>query len=441
MTAPIKGRATLFRQFAVILLIGLLGFTVASSGIVTLLYSRDEPQLARDLLRRQSEALVDAGPAVGRIAPPSGAVWRWRIVDDLSGQPRSGGDAGLALPGADDRAERLRYAPDGEGLDVSGVTAVRRGDRLYWVALALKSENRSLFAGALALELVEHVALPLAPLVAILLGLGLWQVGKITRPLRIAAAEADALDPARPESRLTRPDGPAEAGVLVAAFNRALARIESSGRLIRQFNAHAAHEMRTPLAVMSLSVDRLSPGELKERLTADIEGLKRVVGQMLDLAQADALETAPFAPFDLADVASEVIALLAPLAWDQGRDIVLERRGEARVIGHREAVARAVRNLVENALRHSPPGGIVEVAVGPGGRLTVRDHGKGVPDADKGAVFERFWRGDRSAAVGAGLGLGIVQATMEAHGGRVGVEDADGGGARFVLEFDVSQAG
>lgn len=436
MTGSTAGRATLFRQFAVMLMVVVLAFAAASGGIVMLLYSRDQPQLARDILRRQSERLVDAGAAAGRLSPPAGATWRWEIVDAGGRRIRSGGDAALFAPRVVDRMESLRFSPTATGMEMSGVTAVREGGEVTWVALTLTSVDRSLFAPALLLELGEHVALPLAPLVVLLLGLGLWQARRITRPLRTAALEADALDPARPEARLRVPDGPVEAEVLVRAFNRALARIEASGRFIREFNAHAAHEMRTPLAVMSLSVDRLEPSPLRERLTTDIEGLKRVVGQMLDLAQADVLEAAPFETFDLGAVAAEVVALLAPLAWDQGRDILLERDGEATIRGHREAIARAVRNLVENALRHSPAGAVVEVRTGPGRRLSVRDHGPGVDDADKEVIFERFWRGDRSGPVGAGLGLGIVQATMQAHGGAVRVDDAEGGGALFTLDFE-----
>lgn len=431
----VTSRVTLFRQFATMLMVVVLGFAAASGGIVMVLYARDQPQLARDLLRQQAERLVEAGDRAGTLSPPDGATWRWEILNDQGRRLRSGGDAALSVPDARDRMESQRFAHLGPGVRMSGVTAIPGRDTTLWVSLSMQSPDKSVFASALLLELGEHVLLPLGPLVILLLAVGLWQVRRITRPLHTAAWEADALDPARPESRLTIPDGPIEAEVLVRAFNRALSRIETSGRFIREFNAHAAHEMRTPLAVMSLSVDRLPAGELRDRLSSDIGGLKRVVGQMLDLAQADALEASPFETFDLGAVASDVVAQLAPLAWDQQRDIALARDSEVVVTGHREAIARAVRNLLENALRHTPSGDTVEVTTGPGPRLAVRDHGPGVDDAHKEVIFERFWRGDRSRLIGAGLGLGIVQATMQAHGGRVWVEDAEGGGARFVLEF------
>jgi signal transduction histidine kinase len=86
-------------------------------------------------------------------------------------------------------------------------------------------------------------------------------------------------------------------------------------------------------------------------------------------------------------------------------------------------------------VRHTAQGTTVEVTVGPEPRIVVRDHGPGVPPEQRTLAFERFWRADRTRSDGAGLGLGIVQATMQAHGGEARIEDADGGGAAFVLDF------
>jgi signal transduction histidine kinase len=432
--SALSRRPTLFRQFAATLVLAVFGFALASGAIVLTLYSHDQPQLARDLLRQQSERLVAAGDRAGRLAPPKNVSWRWDILDQAGRRLASGGDPALPLP-PESREEGLRFAPTAGGLFMSGTSAIDAKTGTYWVSMTLRSTDQSALRPAILLELAEHVALPLAPLILLLLVLGLWLARRITRPLSIAAHEADALDPAHPEARLTLPEGPMEAEVLVRAFNRALARIEEGNRMMREFNANAAHELRTPLAVMSLSVERLPPGEARDRILADIEGLKRVVGQMLDLAQADGLATASPETFELGAMAADVVSLLVPLAWNEGRDIALSRQGEVMVTGHREALARAVRNLIENALRHTPAGGRVEVAVGPGRELSVRDHGPGIDEAQRERVFDRFWRGDRTQLVGAGLGLGIVRATMEAHDGEVSVRNADDGGAVFTLRF------
>jgi signal transduction histidine kinase len=156
---------------------------------------------------------------------------------------------------------------------------------------------------------------------------------------------------------------------------------------------------------------------------------------MLDLAQADAMIAGANGPVDLSALAEDLVALMAPLAWAGKRDIRFIKEGSPVVDGHAEAIARALRNLVENALRHTPEGTVVAVTAGPGPMLSVRDHGPGVSPENRLRVFERFWRADRELSDGAGLGLGIVQSTMEAHGGEARVEDAKGGGALFVLDF------
>ena len=156
---------------------------------------------------------------------------------------------------------------------------------------------------------------------------------------------------------------------------------------------------------------------------------------MLDLAQADAIIAGANTPVSLAALAEEVVAQMAPLAWSGRRDIRFCHAGSPVVDGHAEAIARALRNLIENALRHAPEGSVVTVTVGPEPLIAVRDQGPGVPPEIRQQVFNRFWRADRARSDGAGLGLGIVQATMAAHGGAARIEDTEGDGALFVLDF------
>jgi signal transduction histidine kinase len=114
--------------------------------------------------------------------------------------------------------------------------------------------------------------------------------------------------------------------------------------------------------------------------------------------------------------------------------------GIALVRGNAEALRQAVRNLVENALQHTPPDTTVEVAVSPAPALQVTDRGPGVPASDRERLFERFWRGRRSS-VGAGLGLAIVQRIAAAHGGSLTVDDVPGGGASFTIRLPAAGAG
>jgi len=342
----------------------------------------------------------------------------------------------LASPSPVGAVDWTSFQETPAGVRIAGVAKIEdgRGDR--WVGLVISAKSDAIFARAITSELLEHVVLPIAPLAALLLAFSLWQVRRLTRPLREAAAEADALDPTMLEGRLTEPKTPQEVRVLVEAMNRALARIEAGTRLVREFNANAAHELRTPLSIMRLAIDRLPPSEATDQLRGDVAGLTRIVTQMLDLAQADALVAGANGSVDLRALAEDLVAHMAPLAWAAKRDIQFVGKASILVEGHAEAIARALRNLIENALRHTPEGSLVTVTAGPGPRISVRDHGPGVEPENRQKVFERFWRADRERSDGAGLGLGIVRATMEAHGGEARVEDAAvGNGAVFVLDF------
>lgn len=426
----------LFSQIAATLGLLIIAFAIFNALLVLGLYAADRSQLARDVVRIEAAKIVrDQAEGRAPTRPPGATDWRWTLLDADGHALGSGGDQALAPPSPFGVVDWTSFQETPEGLWIAGATKVEDGERDRWVGLVVSAKSDAVFARAITAELLEHVVLPVAPLAALLLAFSLWQVRRLTRPLREAAAEVDALDPAMLAGRLSEPRGPQEVRVLVEAMNRALTRIESGTRLVREFNANAAHELRTPLSIMRLAIDRLPPSEAVEQLRGDVAGLTRIVTQMLDLAQADALNSGSNGPVDLRALAEDVVAQMAPLAWAGKRDIRFNGHGSPVVAGHAEAIARTVRNLIENGLRHTPEGSVVTVTVGPGAKLTVRDHGPGVAPENRLRVFERFWRADRERSDGAGLGLGIVQATMEAHGGAARVEDAEDGGALFVLDF------
>jgi signal transduction histidine kinase len=222
---------------------------------------------------------------------------------------------------------------------------------------------------------------------------------------------------------------------MVRAVNAALDRVEEAFRQQRRFTADAAHEMRTPIAVLRAHLDTLEDAHASE-LAQDLQALDRVVAQLLKLAQADSLSVEPRGRADLHRVAVNVAALMGPGAIRAGRDIAVSGDEACVVAGDGDALEVAVRNLVENALNHTPEGSEVEIRVDAAARaLAVLDRGPGVPEADRERVFQRFWRGERRSAPGAGLGLSIVARIALAHGAVTRIEDRDGGGAAFVLSF------
>ena len=150
-------------------------------------------------------------------------------------------------------------------------------------------------------------------------------------------------------------------------------------RALRDFAGDAAHELRTPLAIMMLSIGKLPESKEKSKLIADGQGMRRLVDQMLDMSYATALEINADTRADLRAIAAELATELTPLATARGRSIMFRDAGAAVVPGHAEAVGRALRNLIENGVSHTPTGTAVEVVAGPGAECSVRDHGPGIP--------------------------------------------------------------
>ena len=171
------------------------------------------------------------------------------------------------------------------------------------------------------------------------------------------------------------------------------------------------------------------------KLRADVERMNRLVDQLLRVARLDSVAL-DFEAVDLNEIASSVVATMAPWAIGQERSVgFVGAEGPAAVKANGAAVADAIRNLIENAVLHSPPSGEVVVTVQSSARVIVADRGCGVPPADRERIFDRFWRGKWPKTAGAGLGLAIVRETMRAHGGDVVVSDNPGGGALFTLAF------
>jgi signal transduction histidine kinase len=227
---------------------------------------------------------------------------------------------------------------------------------------------------------------------------------------------------------------PAEIVPLVHAVNQAFDRLEAGFRAQRDFTADMAHELRTPLSIMRARVDALEPGPVRDALRTDLVNMTRTVSQVLDIAELESFVIAGDSRADLHAVCAEAVGFMAPLAVDMSKTIALTGVDEpVWVHGHAEALFRAVRNLVDNAIRHTPSGGAIDVDVSADGIVRVADDGPGVPEAERESIFRRFWRRDRTQAESRGLGLAIVARVAETHDGSVTVENRPGGGAVFTL--------
>ena len=262
-------------------------------------------------------------------------------------------------------------------------------------------------------------------------------VPSFSRALRPITDEAEAIGPRTPGRRLDERKAPKELLPLVRGFNAALDRLERELGRRKRFIADVAHELRTPLAVVSLRVDSLAQDDGKEDLQRGLKGLTHLVSQMLDLERLS-LSGGQWASVDLVTAARDVVADLAPMAIERGYDLSLAAPDSpVTVAGDAHAIARAVTNLVGNAIVHGGGAGQIAVAVGTDRTIHVTDEGPGVPAALQPRLFEPFSRGD-SNVEGCGLGLHLTREIMTAHGGDVGLMPAPRGAA-FRMQFPPPQ--
>ncbi len=258
------------------------------------------------------------------------------------------------------------------------------------------------------------------------------------RPIERLSRRAEELSGGDIGERLPEDETPLEIQPLVRAMNGALDRAERAYAAQRGFTAEAAHQMRTPLAVLMTHAELIEDRRAAEALGADIAALERIVDQLLALAEVDAAQDGrPGERLDLAALTQAVADFLDPLAAGRGVDLELDvPAGPVLVRGHEEPLYQAILNLLQNAIDHSPPGGTVRLSVREPGTVEVADQGAGVPEHQRHLVFRRFWRAPADRAGrrrGAGLGLSIVQRVAELHHGSVSVQAAPGGGALFRL--------
>lgn len=254
------------------------------------------------------------------------------------------------------------------------------------------------------------------------------------------SARAASIDPATADIRLPTDGLPREIAPLVNAVNGALDRLEAGFSAERRFTADAAHQLRTPLSVLKARIDKLAAAPAADDLEAlkgDVDRMARVVGQLLAVARLE-MPQPELRIVVMNDLIKDIVGALAPLAMAKRQELAATLpRHEIRLRADYALLAEAVRNLVENAVVHCPPGTEIEVVLEDEGAIRVVDNGPGIPDDDKERIFERFFRGSRatSPANGAGLGLSIVRGIARRYGGSVAVKDTPGGGTTFALSL------
>jgi two-component system, OmpR family, sensor kinase len=340
-----------------------------------------------------------------------------------------------------------------EPVSTSGVSAAVRlvaSDRAHeshqfrvvaWTLLAPFEAER------IALQNTIRSIIPIAFLVA---ATGGWVLGwRALRPLSAMAAHADRIDHRRLEQRLPVPNPDDELGRLGIAFNALLDRLSSAVQAQRRFMADASHELRTPVSIarttaqVTLRGSSRTEAEYRESLEvigAQTERLAKMVDDMFMLALAD-IDARPLFVQDiyLDEVLKDCVRAARVLAGVRGITVVVDAASDILVRGDEGLLRQLMMNLLENAVRHTPAGGTVQVSArmtDASVELVVEDSGPGVPDADRDRIFERFVRlAPPGSEGGAGLGLPLARWIAEQHGGTLHVDVQPGVGGRFVVRL------
>jgi signal transduction histidine kinase len=245
--------------------------------------------------------------------------------------------------------------------------------------------------------------------------------------------DAAAIRPDQPTGRIQEGRVPRELLPLVRAFNAALDRLANELVRRKRFIADVAHELRTPLAIASLQIDALPKNEERKDLQRVMTRLSHLVAQMLDVERLSVAAQCR-SEIDLARLASDTIAEIAPMAMAAGYEVSLDASAEPVIVrGDPRALGRAVANLIGNAVAHGNGRGEIRVRVGAWRTIDVIDEGPGVPLSIRNTLFEPFCR-ERWDRDGCGLGLHLTREIMRAHGGDVSLLPTVSGAA-FRLEF------
>jgi two-component system OmpR family sensor kinase len=311
------------------------------------------------------------------------------------------------------------------------------------IQVAQPMDVRERRAARLALRSLAPFAV-LVPALSILIAL---IVGRAVRPVR---GLADALRQRRPdEVQPVAVDGlPDEVRPVAEALNELLARLRAALERERAFLADAAHELRTPLTALDLQAQAVVAARDDERdarladLRAGVARVARLVEQLLAIAREQHGTAAAAVSLDLDELVRRTVAEFVPLAEAAGIDLGIESADPVRVAGDADALRRLLGNLLDNAVRYTPVGGRVDVAVGleagtpSRAVVAVTDTGPGIPPEERERVFARFHRIAGTAGTGSGLGLALAQSIAGRHDGEILLETGPGGrGLRAVLRL------
>ncbi|HWJ87341.1 MAG TPA: HAMP domain-containing sensor histidine kinase [Pelagibacterium sp.] len=412
-------------------------------GAIVLLYGFDRQISNPDDAHVVAEALD--WDADGRlILHPTAAFERlhdeapgfWFVAQDEHGATLSFGSvpeiyAGIASRVGELGGVSLRGYDVGSTLDAF-VRIYEDGDaRLHIIA----GNGRLVDIIPAALQAINHYLLVLFAVLALATTAMIpWIIRREMRSVEAVAAEANMIDIDQRGMQLPTDRLPREIEPLVSAFNAALKRIDKGYMRQQRFLAAAAHELKTPIAILQTRIETLVPRPERQRLLLDVARLNNLAEQLLDVQRLEQISPEDTAT-DLVALTRDVVADLAPLAIAAGYEIAFDSKlASSFVRADYGAIERVVANLIQNAIAHGGGGGEIRITIDDDGLLMVADEGPGVPDQHKEDIFEPFHR-VKPLNHGSGLGLSLVSDVVRLHGGHVSVADRPSGGTAFTVSL------
>jgi signal transduction histidine kinase len=321
--------------------------------------------------------------------------------------------------------ERWFHVVGGRRLKVAG--------KDVWIEVATFGDPARRRYVGLMMDLLKDVVIPQVPTILLAAFLVIASVRYALRPLGGAAALVERMEPLREGLHVSTRGLPKEAASLANAVNRLLARIAVLIESQNLFIARAAHQLRTPLAIVMLELGKLKDNAARG-IEADIARMGEMVDRLLDLARLETGRGNAIETVTLADVVADLLPQCEHLAAGKASQLVVGYDQPGSFAGDLVSVREAIRNLIVNAIVHTPGGSRIVVTCGPGAGVTVEDNGRGLDDRQLQTVFEPFARGATSAP-GSGLGLTLVREVATLHGGSVEASRSKLGGALFRISF------
>lgn len=384
-------------------------------------FDKEAQQLFQSLKQEAAYRVLDASGQVVLSSAPDVAFW--------------------PDPGAESMLKPGRFEFQHDGVEMRGATeSVQRDGKVWYVQFAISKRFLRLmyqefalpFTGAGLTLFTLVLLLVFGPFVYVTLRYAL-------EPVRKLSDAAAGISPQSLHVRLDTRAVPGEIAPIVDSFNRVLDRLEQGYRIQQEFLSTAAHELKTPLALIRAQVELSPPSAEGGMLLQDVEHMSRQVQQLLLLAEASEVQNYRPTSVDMHEVLHQTAGYLHRMA--DAADVRIELPPQTVAVhwlADRGALFTLLKNLLENAIQHAPAGTAVGVEVD-GACLTVRDRGPGVPDDQLANIFVRFWRGHHRRDKGAGLGMAICLEIARAHGWTLTASPAQPG-LRVVLQRPATAA-